>query len=49
MTSLSLFNAIPVGAIEFFDTNNKPWLKRADEGRYVGIGKVSDSFKTFPS
>ena len=42
--SLALFNSIHTGAIEtLFDGENKPWFKRADLGRYLGIAKVKNS------
>ena len=42
--SLGLFNSVPTGAIEaLFDGENKPWFKRADLGRYLGIAKVKNS------
>ena len=35
---------VPGGAIEtVFDDQNKPWFKRADLGRYLGIAKVKNS------
>ena len=35
---------VPAGAIEtLFDDQNKPWFKRADLGRYLGIAKVKNS------
>ena len=48
--SLAIFQAVPAGAIETsFDGENKPWFKRADLGRYLGIQKIKDNFKDFPS
>ena len=42
--SLTLFNAVPAGAIEtVFDDQNQPWFKRADLRRYLGIVKVKNS------
>ena len=43
-----MFNAVAIGAIEVLvDTQNQPWFKRADLGRYLGILKVRDSFTNF--
>ena len=42
--SLSLFNAVPAGAIEvIFDSQNQPWFKRADEGKYLGMVNIAES------
>ena len=44
--SLSLFNAVPEGAIEtVLDGNNKPHFMRADLGRFLGIADIRHNFK----
>ena len=44
--SLTLFNSVPAGATEtLFDAENKPWFKRADLGRYLGIVDIRHMFK----
>ena len=43
---VSLFNAVPVGAIETVsDSDNKPHFMRADLGRYLGIADIRHNFK----
>ena len=42
--SLSLFNAIPSGAIEVQnDEEDRPWFKRAHVGKYLGIKHIDTS------
>ena len=44
---LALFNSVPTGAIEtLFDGENKPWFKRTDLGRYLGIVDIRHMFKS---
>ena len=44
--SISLFNAIPAGAIEVLsDANDAPHFKRADLGRFLGIVDVKTSMR----
>ena len=43
--SLSLFNAVPAGAIEVINSDNKPHFMRADLGRYLGIADIAHNFK----
>ena len=44
--SISLFNAVPAGAIEtILDSDNKPLFKRADIGRFLGLACIKDMFK----
>ena len=44
--SLSIFNALPAGAIEVLsDANDAPHFKRADLGRFLGIVDVRHNFK----
>ena len=44
--SLDLFKAVPAGAIEVLtDTTSKPYFKRADLGRFLGIARIKDMFK----
>ena len=48
--SLQLFNKVPAGAIEtLFDEQKQPLFKRANLGKYLGIEKIKDNFKDFPS
>ena len=43
--SVSLFNAVPAGAIEVLtDANNAPHFKRADLGRFLGLARIKDMF-----
>ena len=43
--SLSLFNAVPEGAIEtVLDGNNKLWFKRANFAKYLKIANIRDQF-----
>ena len=43
--SLSIFNAIPAGAIEVLtDANDAPHFKRADLGRFLGLARIKDMF-----
>ena len=45
-SELVLFEAVAAGAIEtLFDDQNKPWFKRADLGRYLGIVDIRHMFK----
>ena len=45
-SELVLFEAVAAGAIEtLFDGENKPWFKRADLGRYLGIIDIRHMFK----
>ena len=45
MSTLTLLNAVPAGAVEHIcDSNNQPWFKRADEGRYLGIVDIGRNF-----
>ena len=44
--SITLFNAVPAGAIEVLsDANDAPHFKRADLGRFLGIVDVRHNFK----
>ena len=44
--SISLFNAIPAGAIEVLsDANDAPHFKRADLGRFLGIVDVKATYR----
>ena len=44
--SVSLFNAVPVGAIEVLsDATGAPHFKRADLGRFLGLARIKDMFK----
>ena len=44
--SLDLFNFVPTGAIECIsDEINKPFFKRADLGRFLGIVDMRHVFK----
>ena len=44
--SLSIFNAVPAGAIEVLtDATGAPCFKRADLGRFLGIVDVRHNFK----
>ena len=44
--SITLFNAVPAGAIEILsDANGVPHFKRADLGRFLGIVDIRHSFK----
>ena len=44
--SITLFNAVPAGAIEILtDANDAPHFKRADLGRFLGIVDVRHNFK----
>ena len=46
--SVSLFNAIPTGAIEVLtDATGEPHFKRADLGRYLGIVDVKTSLHKY--
>ena len=48
--SLELFQKVLAGAIEtLFDEQNQPLFKRADLGKYLGIGNIRRNFKDFPS
>ena len=48
--SLELFHKVPEGAIErLFDEQKQPLFKVADLGKYLGIEKIKDNFKDFPS
>ena len=39
--SVSLFNAVPAGAIEVLtDANNAHHFKRADLGRFLGLARI---------
>ena len=41
--SLTLFNAVPVGAIEvLFDYSKQPWPKQVDVGNFIGIKNMRD-------
>ena len=43
--SVSLFNAVPAGAIEVLtDANGVPHFKRADLGRFLGLARIKDMF-----
>ena len=47
---LELFHKVPEGAIErLFNEQKQPLFKRADLGNYLGIEKIKDNFKDFPS
>ena len=42
---LTLFNAVPAGAIEVLtDVNDAPHFKRADLGRFLGLARIKDMF-----
>ena len=44
--SISLFNAVPAGAIEVLnDATGAPHFKRVDLGRFLGIVDVRHNFK----
>ena len=43
--SLSLFNAVPAGAIEVIDSDNKPHFMRADLGRFLGIVDIRATYR----
>ena len=43
--SVSLFNAVPAGAIEVLDSDSKPYFKRADLGRYLGIVDIRATYR----
>ena len=44
--SLSIFNAVPAGAIEVLtDATGAPWFKRADLGRFLGIVDVKATYR----
>ena len=44
--SITLFNAVPAGAIEILsDATGAPHFKRADLGRFLGIVDVRHNFK----
>ena len=45
MSSLSLFNAVPAGAIEILSSGGKPYFKRADLGRFLGIVDVKAAYR----
>ena len=46
--SVSLFNAVPAGAIEVLtDATGEPHFKRADLGRYLGIVDVKTSLHKY--
>ena len=48
--SLSIIHEVPTRAIEMlFDEKNKPLFKMADLGKYLGIEKIINNFKDFPS
>ena len=48
--SLELFHKVTAGVIEtLFDEQNQPLFKRADLGKYLGIGDIKHNFKYFPS
>ena len=48
--SLELFHKVTARAIErLFDEQKQPLFKRADLGKYLGIEKMKDNFKNFPS
>ena len=48
--SLELFHKVTAGVIErLFDEQNQPLFKRADLGKYLGIGDIKHNFKDFPS
>ena len=48
-SELILYEVVAAGAIEtLFDGENKPWFKRANPGRYLGIQNIRDNFKDFP-
>ena len=43
---VSLFNAVPAGAIEVLtDATGEPHFKRADLGRYVGIINIKTTYR----
>ena len=45
MSSITLFNAVPAGAIEVLtDANGVPHFKRADLGRFLGLARIKDMF-----
>ena len=47
--SLELFHEVPAGATEMlFDAQNQPLFKRADLGKYLGIGDIRHNFRDFP-
>ena len=42
--SLSIFNAVPAGAIEvLFDGRNQPWFKRAHVGKFLALSQIEKS------
>ena len=44
--SLSIFNAVPAGAIEVLsDANGAPHFKRADLGRYLGLANIKGAYQ----
>ena len=43
--SVSLFNAAPAGAIEVLDSDSKPYFKRVDLGRYLGIVDIRATYR----
>ena len=43
--SVSIFNAVPAGAIEVLnDATGAPYFKRADLGRFLGLARIKDMF-----
>ena len=45
MSSITLFNAVPAGAIEVLtDANGALHFKRADLGRFLGLARIKDMF-----
>ena len=45
-SQLSLFNAVPAGAIEvILDKENHPWFKRAHVGKFLEVAYIHTSLK----
>ena len=47
-SQLSLFNAVPAGAIEIlYDEQNQPWFKQVNVGEFIGIANMSEATSKF--